>query len=212
MTALTYSPAVFDVKTMAEAMSIILTPEDDDTETRWERETEWLAGEIISRLAVTGDSVLLDYGCGIGRLSRALIERTGCRVIGADISPSMRMLSQVYVNADRFTVMEPGQLAEMVRRGLRLDGAFSVWVLQHCADVRADLSLIRAAMGDGARLVVVNDRRRIVPTLEAGWANDGLDIQELLAGEFTQESVQPIETDAVARNVALASFLGVYRK
>lgn len=49
-------------------------------------------GEVVSRLArlgvATGQGVALDFGCGVGRLSRALSEHFE-RVIGVDISESM---------------------------------------------------------------------------------------------------------------------------
>ena len=54
-------------------------------------------------LAPNSDMVVLDYGCGVGRLAKAMIEAKGCAVIGLDISARMRTLAQDYVASDRLS-------------------------------------------------------------------------------------------------------------
>jgi hypothetical protein len=47
---------------------------------RWATETPYLADRIGTALGITATSMILD--CGIGRISKALIERFQCRVVG----------------------------------------------------------------------------------------------------------------------------------
>jgi len=69
------------VNDIAQAMSIILTPEGSTTAQRWETEPSYLADPIAEQLPITADSRVLDYGCGIGRLAHELIRRHGCRIV-----------------------------------------------------------------------------------------------------------------------------------
>src|SRR5258706_10939744 len=52
-----------------------MTPEGATTAERWENETPYLADLIAEQFDITADSLLLDYGCGIGRMSHELIKR-----------------------------------------------------------------------------------------------------------------------------------------
>src|SRR5678816_852457 len=175
--AATYSPAVFDVGTIEQAKQIILTPQAGlSTDQRWKSETPYLLDLIDKSCSVTEQSIVLDYGCGIGRMSRALIDKYNCRVVGADISPSMRALAAAYVSSDKFFVCAPSAL-DWSR--INFDLALAVWVLQHCFDVGADVSRIRSRMTPKGQLFVVNDKRRIVPS-NRGWVNDGKDVHSIL--------------------------------
>jgi SAM-dependent methyltransferase len=181
----TYDPGVFAVSDIRQAMDIILTPWDKTTEERWQSETEYLAGMIGERLELTPDSLVLDYGCGIGRMAKALIERYGCSVLGADISAHMRMLGISYVLSDRFASCSPDMLDRLVAGNLRFDAAISIWVLQHCARPAEDIARIRGALKPSGSLFAVNMFDRAVPTVELGWADDGIDVKGLLSEELT---------------------------
>ena len=180
----TYNPAVFNVNDMVHAMSVIMTPEGSTTADRWEKETPYLADLIAEHLNITPDSLLLDYGCGIGRMSHELIKRHNCRIVGVDISPSMRALSVIYTRTNRFMSCSHEMLEGLVARGLRFDAALPIWVLQHCAAPAQDIALIKAALKPGGDLFAVNGNVRSIPTVELGWVNDGLDIRAMLAAEF----------------------------
>ena len=82
---------VFAVNNERQAKNIILTPEGGTTtDGRWEKETEFLQQDIGEFLNPTEQMLILDYGCGIGRLAKELINNHACRVLGVDISASMR--------------------------------------------------------------------------------------------------------------------------
>jgi SAM-dependent methyltransferase len=181
-----YFPQVFDVADVQRAKAIILTDEGPgaDTETRWAVETPYVLELIQGALALRADMVVLDYGCGIGRMAKAMIDASGCSVIGVDISPSMRKLAEDYVRSDRFVVISPQQFDVMVGAGLRVHAAIAIWVLQHCS------------LADGGHCFVLNMRKRAVPALrdkagaDAGfvWAADAVDVAALLRTAFRVEA------------------------
>src|ERR1700744_5972176 len=122
---------IFEVRTIEQAKSVILTPEDTTTDARWEKETPYLASLISKHIGVHPKDRVLDYGCGIGRMSKALIDRFGCSVFGGDPSCSMRPLAASYVNDDRFLSCAPSMLPLLSPCAL----AISVWALQHIPDL-----------------------------------------------------------------------------
>jgi len=182
--ALTYDPSVFDVNDLNQAMRIILTPEGSTTEHRWEVETPYVAELIAQSSDIKPGMLLLDYGCGIGRLAKELILRHQCRVVGVDISPNMRALAVAYVKSDHFFTCPPSMLEALTDRGVRFDAAISIWVLQHCLQPADDIQRLRRALKPGAGIFVLNNLYRAIPTAERGWVNDGVDIKQLLTREF----------------------------
>jgi SAM-dependent methyltransferase len=194
-----YYPEVFDAKSIDAAKNIILTNEGEgaDTETRWKLETPYMVGLILEHLRISEASVVIDYGCGIGRIARELIEKTNCLVVGVDISPEMRAMALDYVSSDRFIAVSPTQLDGLVSAGLRADSAFAVWVLQHCFSPSDEISRMKRAI-PGGKLLVVNMYVRAVPAvIEAVaddqpkflWANDAVDVAALLRAEFSVTGV-----------------------
>ncbi len=114
---------------------------------------EW-AASILDRLALRGDEVVLDAGCGSGRVTKMLIERLPeGRVIAIDGSSSM--IEQVR------SVLRPGDEAVVadlleLELGEQVDVVFSSavfhWVLDHDALFRS----LRAALKPGGRLASQN--------------------------------------------------------
>jgi len=208
---LTYHPAVFHANDIAQAMAIIMTPEGSTTAERWETETPYLADLIAQELTITADTLLLDYGCGIGRLAYELIQRHNCRVVGVDISPSMRALSVIYTRSDRFMSCSHEMLEGFVARGMRFDAALSLWVLQHCATPAQDMARIRSALKPEGALFVVNGVFRSVPTLESGWVNDGVDIKTMLAAEFGVIHEGKLAREKTTESLATHAFWASYR-
>ena len=208
----TYDPRVFNVNDIAQAMAIIMTPEGSTTADRWENETPYLADLIAEEFSITADSLLLDYGCGIGRMSHELIKRHNCRIVGVDISPSMRALSVVYTRTDRFMSCSHEMLEGLVARGLRFDAALAIWVLQHCATPAQDMARIRAALKPGGDLYAVNGNVRSIPTTEMGWVNDGLDIRSMLAAEFELVRDGRLARERTTDIIADGTFWAAYRR
>jgi 2-polyprenyl-3-methyl-5-hydroxy-6-metoxy-1,4-benzoquinol methylase len=132
-----YDPEVFAVGTdLQEAKNIILTEEGTGyyPDERWERETPYLTDLITEKCGITERTTVLDYGCGIGRLAKTLIDRTGCFVVGTDISYDMLALAVRYVASPRFVATPPNALDLFYQ----FDVAISVWVLQHVINLKEE--------------------------------------------------------------------------
>jgi len=192
-----YYPEIFNVADIGAAKDVILTNEGPgaDTETRWAIETPYVMSLIAAALAPNPGTLVLDYGCGIGRMAKAMIDSTGCSVIGLDISPNMRALANDYVASDRFTALSPRQFDRLVASGLRVDAAISVWVLQHCFAPADDIARIHSGLTAGGRCFILNMPKRAVPARLTetpentfDWLSDGVDVKALLRGAFQVEA------------------------
>jgi len=139
-------------------------------------------------------------------MAKELIERSQCRVVGVDISPSMRALAVGYVNSERFFACPPSMLTMMIERGMKFDAAISIWVLQHCLRPEEDIHLLRQALKSGGNIFIVNNIYRAVPTNEQVWANDGANIKELLAQNFELEREGSLDPNFIAASLSQLTF------
>jgi autotransporter strand-loop-strand O-heptosyltransferase len=204
-----YNVGIFDVADLDEARRIILTPEGGcTTHERWDRETPYLSSLIAENLTLTEHSVVVDYGCGIGRLAKELISRYDCRVVGVDVSASMRQFAERYVGSDRFLTCAPDSLALFGEAFA--DAALAVWVLQHCPRIEKDLEHIRRSLKADGTLFVVNEKERCIPT-DHGWVSDGLDLQQLLASKFRSRDRGHMDPEAVTAALSERTFWGLYK-
>src|SRR5262245_36124886 len=130
--AASYAPQIFDVKTLEQAKGIILTQASElSTEQRWQLETPYLENLILTNINLNSESLVLDFGCGVGRMAKELILSTDCRVVGVDTSTSMLGLGVAYVGHDHYLACHPGMLDFL---DLKFDLALSIWALQHVDD------------------------------------------------------------------------------
>jgi SAM-dependent methyltransferase len=189
-----YYPEIFDVADIAHAKATILTDEGPgaDPEARWALETPYVLELLHPVLDLKSDMLVLDYGCGIGRMAKAMIDACGCCVIGLDTSPRMRALAADYIASDRFVAVSPHMFDVMVGAGLRVHAAIAVWVLQHCYAPAQDLARMRRALAADGRAFVLNMPKRAVPAVledtgaghRFAWAQDNVDVAALLRGAF----------------------------
>ena len=213
MAQLTYNPDVFEVADEAAARRIILDQSfGQGTDERWARETPYLTDLIGEALAPSADQLFIDYGCGIGRMSKALIERFGCRVLGVDLSLRMRDLAPAYVKADRFSAVSLPVFRAMVEHGLQADGALAIWVLQHCWKPAFDIALMRGVLRPGGGLFVANMTGRAVPAVEKAWASDGIDIREMLRAHLTETRDGALDPTVVDPETSQISYWARYDK
>ena len=178
-----YNPGIFSVNTIDDAKRIILTKESQDgSEERWRKETPVIMNMLKNGWNLGAGTVVVDYGCGIGRISKELCN-LGCHVIGVDISPEMRKLAMEYVdNIERFLVVSPEQFEDMISRGFQADYACAIWVLQHCLKPEEDLNRIKNSLKWQGELFVVNNKfSRAVPVKDKVWQNDDINIWKLCA-------------------------------
>ena len=182
-----YNPGIFSVNTIDEAKRIILTKESEDgPEERWQKETPVIMSMLKDGWCLCSGKVVVDYGCGIGRISKELCN-LGCHVVGVDISPEMRKLAVEYVNEQRFIAVSPRLFDDMLGRGFQADYACAIWVLQHCLKPEEDLRRIKKSLKWGGELFVVNNKfSRAVPVIDRVWQDDKIDIWGLLADNLRQ--------------------------
>lgn len=105
-----------------------------DPQTRWGR-------TVVSRLELEGSEIVLDAGCGSGRVTEALLDRLpGGRVVALDVSPSMlaqarqrlsKRAAQVrFVQADLLE-FDPARLGTEVPVDAIFSTATFHWVTDH---------------------------------------------------------------------------------
>lgn len=207
-----YMPEIFNATNLDDAKRIILTPiRGTSTEERWIKESEYLTDDVGRTMKLKRDSCIIDYGCGIGRLARGLIDRYHCSVVGVDISVTMRQLGPGYVQSPRFWSCAPESLDEVVKKGFAADGAICIWVLQHCLNPAADIQRISQSVRRGGFLYVLNNYIRAVPT-DQGWLNDGVDIRALLRRSFIELHHRHLPVDTTIQPIAEQTFIGVFEK
>ncbi len=211
--AVTYDRRIFDVSDLAEAKRVILTPEEGvGTDERWAIETPYLVDLIAVQIGVREGGLFVDYGCGVGRLAKPLVERFGCRILGVDLSAKMRSLASDYCPSQLFSVVSPQMLLTLVQGGLRVDGGLAVWSLQHSLAPAPEIAVLAAALKPDAKLFVANLNARAVPTAEGLWANDGIDVQALLAAQLPRFAVGKLDPNVVSERTSARTWCGVFSK
>jgi 2-polyprenyl-3-methyl-5-hydroxy-6-metoxy-1,4-benzoquinol methylase len=187
-----YWPPVFNQPDEAAAKSIILTPEAGLTpDERWIVETDFL----LPWLARLPGPAIVDYGCGIGRLAKHLVE-FGHVVTGVDDSSTMRHHADAYVQSNNFSAMRAMTFAQMAGLGACWSGAIAVWALQHIPQALSPVSILGHVLEPGAPLLVVNRNERLIPALDESqilrWVDDGYDLDAALLEFFDLEHEEPM--------------------
>lgn len=210
-----FSARPYAVASLDEAKRIILTPQyGRDTAVRWDMETPYLAQLIGDKLRLSPHHIVLDFGCGIGRLAKALIALSGCRVVGIDQSAEMRGLAGKYVGYPfKFTVGGPDYFSQP---GCPAFGAaIAVWVLQHVQNPQLEIDRIWNALTPGGRFLVIGEHHRCVPSLgednKLRWIDDGIVMHGLFEG-WEQEQVGVLDPFVIGREHTASSYWAMYRK
>jgi len=207
-----YFPSVFEKASEDDARAVNLTPDEGtSTQERWAKETPFLMSDLGAFLLPSRDSLLLDYGCGLGRIARELIAAHGCRVLGVDIAKSMRQMAPAYVDDDRFSEVSKPMLAAMAGSGLRVDGGYAIWVLQHCLDPAEDIALVKSVLKAGGSFYVLNNRHAVVPS-DQGWVDNGVDIVPILDREFDVVDVSQLPLACTTPAISRGSFIARLKK
>jgi 2-polyprenyl-3-methyl-5-hydroxy-6-metoxy-1,4-benzoquinol methylase len=181
-----YIRETFDVQSLEHAKHVALTT-DPHNPNKFQEETDFLIKAIQDKNIITADSTVLDFGCGMGRVSRELIQTFDCAVVGLDFSASMRQFAKQYVNnPDKFTITAEYCESESI------DVAVSTFVLQHVQNPALELFRISKLIKPNGWFVVVNENTRLVPMdvdQHGGviWQDDGYDIMGKIKQYFSLE-------------------------
>ena len=210
-----YDPSVFlDVDSVEDAVRVILTPEDGlSSMQRWKAEAPYLMGLLERNVGLPLHKAnVLDYGCGIGRMAKPLIDKHQCQVVGVDISPNMRALAASCVDSDRFFALAPSMLWHLTPA--MFDGALAIWTLQHVLDLKAECERIQEMLRPSGWLFVVNNKQRVIPASDGRWIDDQIDVRETIiaAGFSKTASGELAGADIAPGYLARNTFWAMYRK
>ena len=190
--------SIFNTKNEQDAKSIILTPENNtSTDERWEEETAIIKEILHENFDFKGKTVL-DYGCGIGRLSKVVVDDSK-EVDGLDISESMRTMALDYVNNEKFNTIST--LGDK-----KYDIVICSWVLQHINNSTQVLEDIKNNLNDGGYLFVLNNEG-VDAIPQNGWVLRKSSLKDELNSKFRM--IKEFKNDAIDKVVS--SFIGIYK-
>lgn len=185
-----YIKEVFDVQTLPQAMNVVLTA-DQTRPDKFHEETEFLVDVIADNVDINKNHRILDFGCGMGRMSRAIIERFGCSVTGVDISDSMLKFAQLWVRNPRLFSVQMDFPADG-----SIDFVLSAFVLQHAKDPAGEIDRIYDCLKPSGVFILVNENIRFVPgDVDKNnfivWHDDGVDVHDLTEKKFKKVKTIP---------------------
>lgn len=150
--------SLFRPKTLEQAIESVVGKCNGFTAAeRWEHETPLFAEYILKHLK-DDQSVILDYGCGVGRIAKEILkQKAGVRIIGVDTSEHELKLAREYVDSDRFMTMLPHELDRTV------DLAYCIYVLQHvpAVEMRTILERIHYYLNDHGAFIQCSSNYRM---------------------------------------------------
>jgi ubiquinone/menaquinone biosynthesis C-methylase UbiE len=227
-----YNYDFFEPTDIEHAKKIILT--DDSIPDQWETETKWTMKYFRETNLFNEDSVVLDWGCGIGRLAKPIIEEFNCKVIGVDFQSKMLEYATKYVNHSNFTAINNAEFSRLPDNYFTV--GIAVWALQHTIDTKTIIKNIRKKLKFNSKFCVFDAKMKswpIVPVdpsqnttdeflvdveLPDGiteetvdfkkhlWAHPKTDNLRDLKNYFSEENVEPFHTEKES-NVNLSKFL-----
>ena len=181
-----YDVDVFSCPDVEAAKAVILSPGGGlTTDQRWELETAWLKERIGF-----GRGLVVDYGCGIGRMSKAISNP----VLGVDISYTMRQQADDYVGSSYFCAISPKMFEVLVAGGLRVNGAMALWALQHIFDVERAVEVLMCSLSPGGVFWLLDLGCRSVPNVGGGiMADDHVDTFALIERWCDLENIENLD-------------------
>lgn len=176
---------------------------------RWIAETPLFARAILQQLG-EGETTLLDYGVGVGRLAKEVLQqRPDVRVIGVDDSADQRRYAKMYVNnEEHFQSVAPTALQEQV------DLVYCVYVLQHvpAIELRDVIQRMHYYLKPGGRLVYCSSDFRMAIRFDAiAFFDDrclGVDIRSEVERFFEPEKTLFSEDDLRENEILRRMVLG----
>lgn len=204
-----YNPDFFKPKDIEHAKRIILTREDTTTEKRWELETAWQTKVLGALTNINRDSCVLDWGCGIGRLSKSIIKEYNCSVYGVDIQQQMLEYAGDYVNDEKFTPILYQNIEEIKRR--KYSHIISVWVLQHSINVKNEIKIMHECLEDAGRILIVENHKKVIPDHNY-YYDDGVSVMECLKEYFEPEVIGKLPEAFTSPALIKSSWWALLRK
>jgi SAM-dependent methyltransferase len=182
-----YLKEAFYPKSLEHAKDICLTP-DGRVPQKFTKETMFLLDFLLKENLANNYSKVADFGCGVGRMSKALIQRLGCPVTGFDISEPMLGWANEFVLSRIFTPVVYSK-GFVPTEDMRYDLVMALFVLQHSEHPIEDIQFIHSILNKGGKFVLMNEEKRFVPsgideTRNIIWNDDGINIEEEVSKKF----------------------------
>lgn len=156
-----YNPDFFNPVDLEDAKRIVLGHGISETPGKWEIETDWNCKLFKTRKFLNKDSIVLDWGVGIGRLSKMIIDTFGCKVVGVDINSKMLGYATDFVGSDLFSTMTVEEFK--TTNTTKFTNAIAVWALQHSIDPVSDIITIKNSLTLDAEIFVFEERGSCIP-------------------------------------------------
>jgi len=159
----------FIVNTLDQAMdSVVGDCNGWLSKDRFELETPIFA-KAISFYLPSESSVVLDYGCGMGRIAKEMLKQNKqISVIGLDASIGELTQAKAYVSDERFQCILPEELNEPV------DLIYCIYVLQHvpAIELRHAIERMHYYLKPGGKLVYCSSDYRLAINTNNNFTND----------------------------------------
>jgi len=179
-----YISQVFTPTSLEHAKNICLTPDQSDPD-KFINETNFFIN-FVKENYINSNSCVADFGCGMGRVSKQLIEQIGCDVVGFDISYPMLLTAKNYINNDKFDHIKYDKHLKTFNK--KFDVVISILVLQHSEHPQEDLIFIKNILKPDGIFILVNEPKRFIPidieNKQVVWYDDGIDIEKLTSDHF----------------------------
>lgn len=189
---MSYLKEAFYPNNLEHAKNICLTPNTNNPK-KFEKETFSTIRFLEEQELAWFNSSVADFGCGMGRISKAVIDRFGSFVTGFDISAPMLNYATEYVLSKKFQPILYSQNTASSDFEENFDLILSLFVLQHSEHPVKDIEFIYKILKPNGKFVVVNENHRLLPsTIDfqnfVEWIDDGLVINDELSKYFVKES------------------------
>ena len=155
-----YNKDFFIPKSFEDAKRIVIGYGGIETKDKWNIETNWIENLLREKNFLNEDSIVLDWGVGVGRLSKMLIDKFGCEVIGVDINNEMLNYAKEYVSSDKFTGILVDDLYKLNKKCTHV---IAVWTLQHSPHVNDDIKKIYMMTTYNAKMFIFENTLPVIP-------------------------------------------------
>lgn len=102
------------------------------------------AKELIEKMALKGDESILDIGCGDGKITNMLSQRTNGEVVGVDFSPEMIAYAKETFSKPHFRQMDAQALSFNERFDVVFSNAALHWAKDHDAIVQGIFNALKS--------------------------------------------------------------------
>jgi SAM-dependent methyltransferase len=147
-----YNPRFFNPTSLEHAKKIIL--QDECISDQWGSETKWTIDFFREKNLFDKDSIVLDWGCGIGRLAKPIIEEFNCKVVGVDFQPNMLRYATEYVNHSNFRAIDNEEFSQLPDNYFTV--GIAVWALQHALYTTPIIHCIQKKLNFKSKFCIVD--------------------------------------------------------